>query len=163
VDAYDITATALTAQRMRLDTISSNLANVNTTRKPDGTLGAYKRRTVVFAPVEGDAKQDENAWGGPKSVSVGPDGKPMFQLAITKDARAPQGVQIVEIGEDTDTPMLKVFDPSHPDADKDGYVEMPNVNVVTEMVDMIAASRAYEANVTALQSVKSMNQATLNM
>jgi flagellar basal-body rod protein FlgC len=69
----------------------------------------------------------------------------------------------VQVSDDETTPMRLVYDPSHPDANQDGYVEMPNVNVVTEMVDMISASRAYEANVTALQSVKGMNQAALEL
>jgi len=100
-----------------MDTISNNLANVNTTRTPDG--GPYKRQDVVLAAEESS------------------------------------GVKVVGISQDSSTPRL-VYDPQHPDADDSGYVAMPNINVITEMVNMIAATRAYEANVTALGAAKSM-------
>lgn len=174
MDVYDITASALTAQRLRLDVISSNLANVNTTRKADGSLGAYRRRNVVFAPLMDQATQQLGGGGnfagsvsmqpGSGGISMGPDGKPIFKLGISaNNYMAGAGVEVMQIQEDTDTPMRLVYDPSHPDANDEGYVEMPNINVVTEMVDMISATRAYEANVTALQSAKSMNQSALDM
>ena len=180
MDAFDITASALTAQRLRMDVISSNLANVNTTRKADGTLGGYHRKNVVFAPVLAEAANrfgmpggNENAESSNGStltmkaashgISIGPDGKMLLTGGITQAEFSGAGVHITQIVEDQKTPMRMVYDPSHPDANADGYVEMPNVNVVTEMVDMIAASRAYEANVSALQSVKDMNQAALDI
>jgi len=174
MNTFDITASALTAQRLRLDTISSNLANVNTTRQADGTVGAYRRKNVVFAPVLAEQMKQVNVGtsGGGFSqsipldtgVSMGPDGKPLFKLAVQNSAAsAGAGVQVVQITDDTDTPLKLVYDPSHPDANADGYVEMPNVNVVTEMVDMISATRAYEANVTALQSAKGMMSAALEL
>jgi len=110
-------ASGLTACRLWMDTISNNLANVNTTRTPDG--GPYKRQDVVLAAEESS------------------------------------GVKVVGISQDSSTPRL-VYDPQHPDADDSGYVAMPNINVITEMVNMIAATRAYEANVTALGAAKSM-------
>jgi flagellar basal-body rod protein FlgC len=175
MDSFDITASALTAQRLRMDTISSNLANVNTTRKADGTVGAYRRKNVVFAPI---LEQAANRFGvpfannggslpmkpAPSGISIGPDGQPMLMASVSESKSfGGAGVQVVQVSDDETTPMRLVYDPSHPDANQDGYVEMPNVNVVTEMVDMISASRAYEANVTALQSVKGMNQAALEL
>lgn len=178
MDAFDITASALTAQRLRMDTIASNLANVNTTRRADGSIGAYHRKNVVFAPILEQAQGGNRFIGGVgasgfanslpmmparNGFSIGPDGKPMLQIGISHVANGGAGVQVSQISEDTETPMRMVYDPTHPDANADGYVEMPNVNVVTEMVDMISASRAYEANVTAMQSAKGMNQAALEM
>jgi flagellar basal-body rod protein FlgC len=176
MDAFDITASALTAQRLRMDTISSNLANVNTTRKADGTIGAYRRKNIVFGPILDEAN---NQFGLPfvsgnsagslpmqpakTGISIGPDGKPLLTIGITHTENAGAGVRVLGITDDDKTPMRLVYDPSHPDANAQGYVEMPNINVVTEMVDMISASRAYEANVTALQSVKGMSQAALEL
>lgn len=176
MDSFDITASALTAQRLRMDAISSNLANVNTTRKADGSIGAYRRKNVVFAPI---LEQAGNQFGLPvgrngggeglplrpakNGFSISADGRPLITASISHAEFAGAGVQVTQITEDDKTPMRKVYDPQHPDASADGYVEMPNVNVVTEMVDMISASRAYEANVTALQSVKGMNQAALEI
>lgn len=182
MDIYDITASALTAQRLRLDTISSNLANVNTTRKSDGTVGAYRRKNVVFAPIL------DNAMTGPggldfdtglgtaalsrsipmrpsaSGVSLSESGQPVLRARIQKSQGvAGAGVQVVQIQDDQQTPMKMIYNPSHPDANEEGYVEMPNVNTVTEMVDMISASRAYEANVTALQSAKQMMQSALEL
>lgn len=182
MDSYDITASALTAQRLRMDAISSNLANVNTTRREDGSLGAYRRRNVVFAPLMAESSRrfipkgefipggsNITAQGGlamrpaPGGVSISADGRPMLHGLVSTDAEGIAGVQVMGIETDTETPMRLVYDPSHPDANEKGYVEMPNVNVVTEMVDMISASRAYEANVTALQSTKNMAQAALEL
>lgn len=176
MDSFDITASALTAQRLRMDAISSNLANVNTTRKADGSIGAYKRKNVVFAPI---LEQANNQFSMPFSgsnlgdsigmkpakngLSIGPNGKALITAGISHAEFGGAGVQVTQITDDSKTPMRMVYDPQHPDADEKGYVEMPNVNVVTEMVDMISASRAYEANVTALQSVKGMNQAALEI
>ncbi len=169
MNSFDITASALTAQRLRMDTISSNLANVNTTRKADGTIGAYKRKNVVFAPVLSKQMNQINAASGSafsKSIPLegGMEGGPVFKLSAQQNQGfGGAGVEVLQIAEDTDTPMRMIYDPSHPDANGEGYVEMPNVNVVTEMVDMISATRAYEANVTALQSAKGMMSAALEI
>jgi flagellar basal-body rod protein FlgC len=175
MDSFDITASALTAQRLRMDAISSNLANVNTTRKPDGSIGAYRRKNVVFAPI---MEQAGNRFSSPGSVhfgdsipmrgaknglSIGANGRPLLTASVSHAEFQGAGVQVSQIAEDEKSPMRMIYDPQHPDANEKGYVEMPNVNVVTEMVDMISASRAYEANVTALQSVKGMNQAALEI
>ncbi|MBY0404483.1 MAG: flagellar basal body rod protein FlgC [Cyanobacteria bacterium] len=178
MDVYEITASALTAQRMRLDTISSNLANANSTRRADGSIGGYRRKEVVFAPMMDSASKRLFNGGsqspqdlassfpmkpGGSGVSIGPDGRPLLKIGISETAFTGAGVQVVKIQDDTKTPMTKVYDPNHPDADKTGYVEMPNINVVKEMIDMISANRAYEANVTSLQSAKSMQQTALQI
>lgn len=131
--AMDISSSGLAAQRLRMNILSSNLANAQTTRTPEG--GPYKRRDVVFTaqPLQG-AFQD--------LLSGGHDGK------LTE-------VKVTGIHEDPNPPR-RVLDPTHQDADADGYVEMPNVNIMTEMVNMIAATRAYEANATALNDAKQM-------
>jgi flagellar basal-body rod protein FlgC len=132
--AIDAAASGLTAERLRMDVISNNIANVNTTRTAGG--GAYRRQMVVFAPRENEA-----AFAQILSEKVG--------------TGTGNGVKVVGITKDN-SPTRKIYDPAHPDANQDGYVEMPNVNVVSEMVDMITATRAYEANVTTINAAKSM-------
>lgn len=124
--AIEISASALTAQRLRLDTIANNLANAHTTRSEGGV--PFQRQLVVLAPRRGPVEAD------------GFDGA---------------GVRVQAIVRDQSPPRL-VYDPAHPDADARGYVAYPNVQPVTEMVNLIDASRAYEANVTALQAAKEM-------
>lgn len=207
MDIYDITASALTAQRLRMDAISSNLANVNTTRRDDGTIGAYKRKNVVFAPIYNDAANKVGGMrprgmggsGFAESIPLKPashginfdaDGRATIRVGVRQGDFGGAGVQVMQISENTSGEMQKiefpghpeadengfidvpsdmrlVYDPAHPDAipsgEHQGYVIMPNVNVVTEMVDMISATRAYEANVTALQSAKQMQQSALDI
>lgn len=132
-NAMNVAASGMTAQRTRLDIISQNIANVNTTRDENGEV--YKRQTVVF---------QEN-------------GNPNFDRILSNRLETYQakGVKITAIVEDTtEGPMA--YDPSHPDADENGYVMLPNVNTVTEMTNMIDASRSYEANATAFNAAKSM-------
>ena len=124
---FDISASALKAQRIRLNTISSNLANVETTSTPEG--GPYKKKSVYFQT---------------KPISF----KEELDSSI-------QGVEVAKILEDPEEPK-KVYDPSHPDAGDDGYVEMPNISVLKEMVDMMSATRSYEANTTVIKSAKRM-------
>ncbi|RJX40805.1 flagellar basal body rod protein FlgC [Paenibacillus pinisoli] len=134
---FDISASALTAQRMRMDVISSNIANADTTRGSyvNGKFEPYKRKLVVLEPT---SPSFSNVLAGE-----------MGRKGTT------QGVKVSRIQEDQ-TPSKLVYNPTHPDADESGYVHMPNVDVAKEMVDMIAASRAYEANVTAINATKSM-------
>lgn len=136
----DISATGMTAQRTRLDIISQNIANVNTTRDADGNV--YRRKNVVF--------EEKNF------VSF-------HDTLIHATGTMGKGVKISEIFEDTEEPDKMVYDPSHPDADEDGYVHYPNVNTVTEMTDMIDASRSYEANVTAFNATKNMQLKALEV
>lgn len=136
--AFDINASGLTAQRLRMDVISENVANANTTRTEDGT--PYVRKVVTFAEK-----------GGQTSFS-----KVLGNITNAYNGYSGQGVKVDGIYEDTETEMNKVYDPSHPDADDDGYVTYPNVNIITEMTNLIDASRAYEANSTAFNASKSM-------
>lgn len=139
--AMDISSSGLAAQRLRMNVLSSNLANAQSTRGEDG--GPYKRRDVVFqAQQVGDKFED--------FLSGGPNGSEL------------QKVSVVDIHKDTKEPR-KVFDPSHPDADGTGYVEMPNIQVMSEMVNMIAATRAFEANATALNDAKQMAMKALEI
>lgn len=161
-DALDISASALYTQRLKMDTVASNIANVNTTRNPDGTPGAYRRKQVAFQAVYNNVSNQ---------YASSPENND-FELSFDKTLKGnvsfntPQvanGVTINQITEDSNTPLRRVYDPSHPDAGKDGYVEMPNVNIVTEMVDMISASRAYEANITAIDTTKNMLSSALRI
>lgn len=124
--SFDISASGISAQRARMDVIANNIANADSTRTPEG--GPYRRQKVTFQSV--------------------------YQQAAGNRAIA-SGVAVQSVTEDP-TDYRMVYDPGHPDADQTGYVKMPNVNVVEEMVDMISATRAYEANVTAMNATKSM-------
>jgi flagellar basal-body rod protein FlgC len=133
-DALDASGSALSAERLRMDVTAENLANAQSTRGSNGT-GPYKRKEVVL----------EQAGS-----------------SFADSLQAARGVRVAGIVEDS-TPPRRVYDPGHPDADAQGYVTMPNVNTVTEMTDLIGASRAYEANVTAMQTAKSMFTRTLDL
>ncbi|TQR20916.1 flagellar basal body rod protein FlgC [Psychrobacillus vulpis] len=135
------TASALTAQRLRMDVISSNMANVDTTRAKlvDGEWQAYRRKTVTLQPLEGKFSSFLNsAMGTHNNKATG------------------NGVKVTRIKEDTETPFKLVYDPTHIDANAEGYVAMPNVDPLREMVDLISATRSYEANVTVFNANKSM-------
>ena len=141
--ALDISASGLTAQRLRLDTISQNIANVNTTNTRDGT--PYRRKVPVF---------EERVQRG-----VSFDG--YLRSAFRGDSLG-IGVRVSRIIEDT-APFKLVYEPGHPDANAEGYVRMPNVNIVQEMVNMISATRSYESNITAINSTKAMLARTLEL
>lgn len=130
--SIDISASGLTAERIRMDTISNNIANANVTHTENG--GPYRRQMPVFAVRHNNISSSN--FKNPHNL-------------------IPNGVSVVGIIEDNSEPRL-VYDPSHPHANKDGYVAYPNINIVREMVDMITCARAYEANVTAMNSAKSM-------
>lgn len=144
--SINIAATGMSAERLRSDVISDNIANASTTRTQDG--GAFKRSRVILA--------EKNA---------GLTFRTPF-LPANLDKGLGTGVKVAEIAKDR-TEGKFLYDPNHPDAissgPMEGYVEMPNVNIVTEMVDLIAASRAYEANATVIQGAKSMFEAALNI
>lgn len=132
-DALTTSASGLSAQRLRMNLISANLANVNTTRTAEG--GPYQRKEPVFAA------QPENG---------------SFQSILdSKMSPGLTSVKVVEMVPDNRPPIIK-YDPDHPDADDKGYVAMPNIQVVEEMVNMMSASRSYEANVTAIKTIKNM-------
>lgn len=141
--SFDINASGLTAQRYRMDVISENVANANTTRTSDGT--PYRRKVVTFAQ-KGDNTQFSKVLN--KAMDHGYSG---------------QGVKVVGVFEDNETDERLVYDPSHPDADENGYVTYPNVNIVSEMTDLIDASRAYEANATAFSASKNIVQQGLQL
>lgn len=126
--SLDISASGMTAQRMRLDIASENITNRDTTRTEAG--GAYRKKSVVFQNVLSSAAAQR---GGAKG-----------------------GVMVTEIVEDNTTPMELVYNPGHPDADADGYVQMPNVDSLKETIDAMSASRSYDANVTAFNIMKQM-------
>ncbi len=128
LESLRISGSALTAQRLRLDVIASNLANLETTRTPEG--GPYRRQKVVFAP-----------WVPPGAGGVG-----VQVPAVLSEGR-----------------FRRVYDPEHPDADPDGFVTMPDINLVTEMTDLLSAVRAYEANVAALNALRQMAQRALEL
>ncbi|MBR3770939.1 MAG: flagellar basal body rod protein FlgC [Clostridium sp.] len=139
-NSLNVSASGLTAQRLRMDTVSENIANVNTTRDEHG--GVYRRKTVVFA------EKNDFCFHDALSAASGLKGS---------------GVKVVDVVEDKVTDLNMVYDPSHPDADENGYVSYPNVNTVTEMTNLIDASRAYEANVTAFNASKNLLLKTLEM
>jgi flagellar basal-body rod protein FlgC len=145
--ALDISASGLTASRMRMDVVAENLANAETTRGPNG--GPYRRKEVVLQTAGGDGFQNvlQSAVGSVPGMG---------------SSQQPGGVQVAGIVTDNTAPRM-VYDPSHPDANAQGYVAMPNVNPVTEMVDLISSSRTYEANVTAMQTAKSMFSKTFDL
>lgn len=142
--AFNINASGMTAQRYRMDVISENVANANTTRTADGS--PYRRKVVYFEEK-----------GGQTAFSR------VLGEAAYNHGYSGQGVKVRGVLHDYDTEMNMVYDPSHPDADENGYVTYPNVNIITEMTNMIDASRAYEANATAFNASKSMAQQGLQL
>ncbi|HHV97722.1 MAG TPA: flagellar basal body rod protein FlgC [Clostridiaceae bacterium] len=134
--SLDAAASGLSAQRLRMDVISQNIANINTTRTENGQ--PYRRKIVLF--------EDRN------------QNKPFYKY-LSENAKSKlgdaKGVRVSRIVEDP-SPFKRVYEPGHPDADENGYVNMPNVDLVTEMINMISASRAYETNVTSINTIKSM-------
>lgn len=140
---FDVSASALTAQRLRMDVISANIANAETTRAGyvNGQFVPYRRKMVVMEAVQ-----------------------PQFRDMLNQqmNGSAAQGVQVTAIKEDS-APFKQVYNPSHPDADSSGMVYMPNVDMLKEQVDLLAASRSYDANVTALNARKAMFMKALEM
>jgi flagellar basal-body rod protein FlgC len=140
--ALNISASGLTAQRLRMDVSSANLANAQTTQTPEG--GPYRRQTVVLQEAAGN-----DTFAGNLAGALGGGGEPA-------------GVEVAAIIPDA-TPLKRVYEPENPEADAKGYVTMPNVNPVTEMTDLIDASRSYQADVTAMQTTKSVFSKTIEL
>ena len=163
---FDIAGSGMTAQRVKMDTIASNIANIHTTRKPDGSKGVYIKKDVSFRTLYEDSvnrgfsnfsSNNPDAQFDPKT------GNMLINASVAlNNGLVTGGVQVEQIYEREDG-IKTVYDPSHPDADEEGYVDLPNVNIVEEMVDMIAASRAYEANATVAENVKTMMQSAMNI
>ena len=140
IDALHISASGLTSQRLRMNVVSSNIANSHTTRTPEG--GPYRRKDVVFfsQPVRNSFQDMMNSQISNKLSEV----------------------KVVDIIDDPAPPVLK-YDPQHPDADQKGFVRLPNINMIKEMVNMMSATRSYEANVTAVKATKNMAQKALEI
>mgnify|MGYP001111764676 CR=1 FL=1 len=137
-NGMNITASALTAQRLRMDVVSSNMANAESTRAKlvDGEWQPYQRKSVVLQPKE-------NSFSN-------------FLQAASNSKNTGNGVKVTKIIEDTETPNKLIYDPEHPDANEEGYVSMPNVDPLREMVDLMSTTRSYEANVTVFNASKAM-------
>ncbi|WP_075980932.1 flagellar basal body rod protein FlgC [Bacillus massilinigeriensis] len=139
-NSINTSASALTAQRLRMDVISSNMANVDTTRAKqleNGEWEPYRRKSVILQSKDGNFSS-------------------FLNVAMNNQGSVGTGVKVKSIEDDTETPFNMVYDPEHPDADENGYVAMPNVDPLREMVDLISATRSYEANVTAMNASKGM-------
>lgn len=128
-----ISGSGMAAQRMRMNTISSNIANINTTQTPEG--GPYRRKDVVLEAV--------------------PEARTFGEVLLSQPQRDTQRVQVTDVIVDRKAPIMK-FEPNHPDANEEGYVAYPNINLMEEMANMIQATRAYEANVSAMNATKDM-------
>lgn len=139
---FDVAASGMTAQRFRMDIIAENIANISTTRTEKGT--PYRRKMVTFE--EKEVKPNFNKY-----------------LGDTREKYRGNGVKVTKVSEDYENDFVMTYDPSHPDADENGYVSYPNVSTVQEMTDLIDASRGYEANTTAFQALKGMAQAGLSI
>jgi flagellar basal-body rod protein FlgC len=158
-DAVSISASGLSAERLAMDVIANNIANVNTTRTPQG--GAFKRQLVVFAQGPSAAQTQGAGMAGALSSSDDDELHNPFDPEASGQTSI-EGVQAVGIVDDPSPDRLQ-FDPGNPEADARGYVHYPNVQVVKEMVDMMAASRAYEADVAAIQETRTMNNAAIGL
>lgn len=163
---FDIAGSGMTAQRVKMDTIASNIANIHTTRNPDGSKGVYVKKDVSFRTIYEETvnrgysnfqSNNPDAQFDPKTGNLLINANVALNNGLVTG-----GVQVEQIYERADG-IKTIYDPSHPDADEKGYVDLPNVNIVEEMVDMIAASRAYEANATVAENVKTMMQSAMNI
>lgn len=135
-----VSSSGLSAQRLRMNTISSNIANINTTRTPEG--GPYRRKDVIFESM--------------------PETRNFGEVLTSLPDRNIERVQVTDVHVDRGAPLMK-YEPNHPDANKDGYVAYPNVNLMEEMTNMIQATRSYEANVSAMTATKDMANAALEI
>ena len=163
---FDIAGSGMTAQRIKMDTVASNIANINTTRQPDGSKGVYVKKDVSFRTVYDDAvnRGYSNFAANNPDAQFDPRTGNMLMTANVSlnNGLITGGVRVDEIYE-AENGVKTVYDPSHPDADEEGYVDLPNINIVEEMVGMISASKAYEANATVAENVKTMMQTAMNI
>ncbi|MDD4803318.1 MAG: flagellar basal body rod protein FlgC [Syntrophomonas sp.] len=146
LNSIDVSASGLTAQRLRMDTIASNMANVETTRVANGQ-GPYRRHVVVF-----EAQNNKPSKG-------------KFKSALQEQLSALSGVKVREIRQlgENEAPFRRVYEPANPDADEEGYVNYPNVNVVEEMINMISSTRSYEANAKVIEASRAMAMRALDI
>ena len=158
LSSFDISGYGLSAERFRINLISSNIANANTTRTDEG--GPYRRREVIFKAVNFDKTLNEKIKNSENFLEYeNPLDEPSLQ---DKANPAIMSVKVDKVIRD-DSPFKMKYDPSNPDADKNGYVAYPNVNPVVEMADLIEATRAYQANVAAFQNSKAMAQSAIDI
>jgi flagellar basal-body rod protein FlgC len=165
-NVFDIAGSGMNAQRIKMDTIASNIANINTTRDADGNISPYVKKEVNFKAIydekmsQGSSNFSSNATDAAFNPKTGAF---TFNSGIAlNQGRISTGVAVDGIVEGKNA-IKTVYDPSHPDADADGYVQLPNINVVEEMVGMVTASRAYEANSVAAENVKTMIQSAMKI
>jgi len=158
---YDISGYGMSAQRARVNTISSNIANAETTRTSEG--GPYKRRDVIFMAQDFESMLQKNLNGlSDKTDSLKYEDPLDEHFFEQKPSKYLHSVRVDKIVRDDSEPKMKC-DPSHPDADADGYVAYPNINPVIEMADLVEATRSYQANVAAFESSKSMANAAISL
>ncbi len=158
LSSFDISGYGLSAQRFRINLISSNIANANTTRTSEG--GPYRRREVIFKAVDFDKTLNNKIAESEDFLNYE---NPLDEPGLQDKANpAIMSVKVDKVIRD-DSPFKMKYDPSNPDADKNGYVAYPNVNPVVEMADLIEATRAYQANVAAFQSSKAMAQSAISI
>lgn len=158
--SFDISGYGLSAQRIRTNIISENIANVNTTRTAEG--GPYKRKTAIFKSVDFNEVLNQKL---EKNANLLKYSNPLDEKnGINSYPKMPISSVVIDkiVRDDKNAPVLK-YDPSHPDANAEGYVSMPNVNPVIEMTDMVEATRAYQANVAAFQTAKSIASSAIEM
>lgn len=165
-DVFDVAASGMGAQRMKMDAISSNIANINTTRKPDGTIGPYIKKEVNFRAIYDDklSQSASNFSSNATDAKFDPStGIMKINSGIAMNTgQMSNGVEVDSITP-AQNPVKLIYDPSHPDANADGYVQVPNINIVEEMVGMVTASKAYEANAVAAQNAKTMIQSAMKI
>jgi len=158
LNSFDISGYGLSAQRARVNVISSNIANAQTTRTEEG--GPYRRREVVFKAIDFNKVLNEKLMDETTDSGYS---DPLDEGELNKKVNPPiMSVLVDKIVRDDKEPMMK-FEPSHPDANAEGYVAYPNINPVIEMADLIEATRSYQANVAAFQSVKTMAQSAMSI
>lgn len=165
-DVFDVAASGMQAQRVKMDAISSNIANINTTRRADGTVSPYIKKDVSFKAIydeklsQGASNFSSNATAAKFDPATGIM-KIDSGISLNRGQMS-NGVEIAGITDSKDAVRV-IYDPSHPDANADGYVQMPNINIVEEMVGMVTASKAYEANAIAAENVKTMMNAAMKI
>lgn len=164
LDVFNVCASGMYAQKVKMDVTASNMANINTTRKEDGSPGVYVKKGVSFESVYNDVKRDDFPVSNHKIRGNKSEGSVVLTGSVSFGDinEISQGVEVAKI-EDSKNPYRVIFDPSHPDADADGFVKVPNINVVEEMVNMVTASKAYEANATIAETTKNMISTALKI
>lgn len=166
-DIFKTCASGMYAQKTKMDTIAANMANINTTRKDDGSIGPYIKKTVTFRAIYDNQTTPRNDIAFPSGNNQvrfnNENGDLLLQGGISYDQnKISKGVEVQYI-EESKNPYKTVYDPSHPDADEEGFVILPNINIVEEMVNMIQASKAYEASATIAETTKNMISTALKI